>query len=247
MDTGSYTVRTDNSPGPSLNFDRKAYDPDQWNSGKFEIALKEGISKEDYPSTRTSQDTKNSLTPKVGDKNSHNGHKVGFSLSKHAAGGDGSDDDSGFTGPSKNGALKTKSSPNYMDNFKNMLDTESSPKDKGPSPVREISAADKILIMNSKKQPTAGEERENAERVDILLMELFPERYEKKKPKQLKAGKKGNAGYSKNQVSRSCSSLACIRVIDANNAANAIYTSGLWSRSTSCTCLGRLFVQQQRR
>lgn len=133
------------------------------------------------------------------DKSSNHGHKVGFSLAKHAGEGD-SDEDHGFTSPGKNEAKKSKPSANYMDTFKNLLDnTESSPKEKSANPAeREPSAADLILL--SKKQPTAGEERENAERVDALLMELFPERYEKKKQKAPKAGKKNNAGYSKNQV-----------------------------------------------
>lgn len=199
--TGSYAVRTDNSPSPSLNHGqgRKKHDADQWSSGPYDITISEGNAKEEHPSTRTSKDTKNSPTPKIGDKHSNNNvHKVGFSLAKHV-GDDDSDEDHGFTGPDKQETKKSKPSANYMDNFKNLVDdTEASPKDKGSSAVREPSAADLILL--SKKQPTAGEERENAERVDALLMELFPERYEKKKAKAPKAGKKGNAGYSKNQV-----------------------------------------------
>lgn len=172
---------------------------DQWSSGPYDITISEGNGREEHPSTRTSKDTKNSPTPKPGDKSSNNGHKVGFSLAKHA-GEHESDEDHGFTSPGKHEPKKSKPAANYMDNFKNLLDhTESSPKDEGPSPVREPTAADLILL--SKKQPTAGEERENAERVDALLMELFPERYEKKKQKAPKAGKKGNVGYSKNQVS----------------------------------------------
>ena len=174
-------------------------------AAKFESNLVEVTYKEENPSTRTSKDTKNSPTPTQGEKNNH---KVGFSLAKHGASEEhnSSDDEgSGFTSPkTKTGAVtNAKSAANYMDNFKNLLDSEPSPQGKGPSPKQhkhEPSAADLILL--SKKQPTPGEERENAERVDALLMELFPERYDKKtkKPKA-GGGKKAAAGYNKNQVS----------------------------------------------
>lgn len=76
------------------------------------------------------------------------------------------------------------------------------------SPIQP-NAADILL----KKKPTAESERENAERVDALLMDLFPERFQKPEAKKGKTkGKKvaslasaavssvGSGGYNKNQV-----------------------------------------------
>lgn len=214
VSSGGYAVRTDNSPSPSMKYYQPHHAGESWNSSKydsakfkldaakFESTLIEVTYKEENPSTRTSKDTKNSPTPTQGEKNNH---KVGFSLAKHTTSerpNSSDDEGSGFTSPKRNNgaAANAKSAANYMDNFKNMLDTEPSPQGKGPSPKqREPSAADLILL--SKKQPTPGEERENAERVDALLMELFPERYDKKtkKPKA-GGGKKAAAGYNKNQV-----------------------------------------------
>lgn len=220
INTGGYAVRTDNSPSPSMKYYQPHHVGESWNSSKydsakfkleaakFESTLVEVTYKEENPSTRTSKDTKNSPTPNQGEKNHQ---KVGFSLAKQATSNDSDDEGSGFTSPKqKNGGptvQNSKSTANYMDNFKNMLDTEPSPQGKGPSPKQqhEPSAADLILL--SRKQPTPGDERENAERVDALLMELFPERYDKKSKKpKAGGGKKAAAGYNKNQV-RICANV----------------------------------------
>jgi hypothetical protein len=99
---------------------------------------------------------------------------------------------------------------NYIQNFKALIENSSggggggsgsggggggSPGKKGPSPSKQQqqlspNAAD----MHLAKRPTAESERENAERVDALLMELFPERYEKKKDVGAGAGVGGGKG-----------------------------------------------------
>jgi ribosomal protein L29 len=77
-----------------------------------------------------------------------------------------------------------------MSSFKSLIET-SSPKQKSDnklaSPKSSPNAADLLLMAN--KKPTAESERENAERVDALLMELFPERFEKQQQQQQKKGK----------------------------------------------------------
>jgi hypothetical protein len=88
----------------------------------------------------------------------------------------------------------------YIQNFKALIENNSgggggSPGKKGPSPIKKQqqlspNAADLHLV----KKPTAESERENAERVDALLMELFPERYEKKKDGGTGAGAGGGKG-----------------------------------------------------
>ena len=147
---------------------------------------------EENPSTRTSKDNKASPTH-IG-KNNHNIHMNGVKQEKL-------DSDS----PEQSNPRNSSNGEDYMNGFKSLL-SSSPPKNssgsKLSSPVMP-NAADVILA----KKPTVESERENAERVDALLMELFPERFEKqqqgKKGKAKgtkKAGAGAGLGYSKNQV-----------------------------------------------
>ena len=149
---------------------------------------------EENPSTRTSKDNKASPTH-IG-KNNHNIHMNGVKQEKL-------DSDS----PEQSNPRNSSNGEDYMNGFKSLL-SSSPPKNasgsKLSSPVMP-NAADVILA----KKPTVESERENAERVDALLMELFPERFEKqqqgkkgktKGTKKAAAGAGAGLGYSKNQV-----------------------------------------------
>jgi hypothetical protein len=141
---------------------------------------------DENPSTNTSKDNKVSPVPVHASK-SFAGQKVGFSFERNHAAQDGESDNEGAADK----LLTRKSaSENYMSSFKSLIET-SSPKQsaKLPSPKSSPNAADLLLMAN--KKPTVESERENAERVDALLMELFPERFEKQQQQQKKGKGKG--------------------------------------------------------
>jgi hypothetical protein len=176
---------------------------------------------EDNPSTRTSKDNKNSPTPIV----ARAGYKTGHSLDRSTDGSEHSIEKKGKSkattfAPSGNEHSQfghghgagSGHDEDYMSAFKSLVDaspskqgqkqfdfSEGSSKKLSPKP---LNAADLLL----QKRPTAESERENAERVDALLFELFPERFQK----QEQVGKKG-----KGKVSKKASALALAKEIAA--------------------------------
>lgn len=204
---------------------------------------------DENPSTRTSKDNKTSPMP-VLPKALHGTQKEGSSADKGQEYDDYAYDYDQGMNVHRSGekSLKGKAASHsqlkqqvdsgdpqsgagdYMNAFKSMIDASppkngaansSSGMNSNRDSVQSLSpkflnAADSILS----KRPTAESERENAERVDALLMELFPERFQKQQ-EQAAVGKKGGkakgskkaaalvaataaaaagAGFNKNQV-----------------------------------------------
>jgi hypothetical protein len=184
------------------------------------VKFQTSMAAEDNPSTRTSKDNKNSPTPIVPKA----GYKSGHSLDRST---DGSEHSTEKKGKSKVASFAPSNEhsqfghgqgagaghdEDYMSAFKSLVDaspskqgqkqfdfSEGSSKKLSPKP---LNAADLLL----QKRPTAESERENAERVDALLFELFPERFQK----QEQAGKK-----TKGKVSKKASALALAKEIAA--------------------------------
>lgn len=191
---------------------------------------------DENPSTRTSKDNKTSpaaLMPKAVLKASYSLEQSSGDVSLSGEKKKLKLNAASFSVP---GAEKTShlfegdGGENYMVAFKSLTITSpskeetqahsNSTKERSPQGVPNV--ADLLL---HKRSAAEGSERENAERVDALLMELFPERFQKqaeqaKKGKATKTSKKATAlalataaasagvtagagsgvGYSKNQV-----------------------------------------------
>lgn len=241
---------TTNSPSPSMKATKisfQSYESSEIDMvGTTKYKAEQGSGAEEYPSTRTSKDNKDSPTLHSKQKSPRGGHtnKVGFSLNdeKFAEQRNIAEEGDYDIAQDSNPKARVKVDANYIDSFKAMMGGSASAsglfKAKLNGSVQDMSSAaggggggagggagsastlsphggiDPLGILPPKKR-TAEDDRENAERVDALLMELFPERFEGKK-----AGKKGGkgikkaaagsasgggAGYSKNQVS-SCTS-----------------------------------------
>lgn len=175
-------------------------DIDTENSTKFGTA--QGSNPDEFPSTRTSKDQKESPTFSKQKSPRGNASKVGFSLNDEKFMDSKNTSEAGDYDITQeaNPKVRVKVDANYIENFKAMMGSSVSglPKANQPSPL-DASALDLLPT----RKPTVDDERENAERVDALLMELFPERFEGKKGKKGKGTKKASAaaaGYSKNQV-----------------------------------------------
>lgn len=202
-----------NSPSPSMKSSSK-FSYQSYESNDIDIcspskyAAGSRAAGEEFPSTRTSKDNKESpsFTKQKSPQGGGNAHKVGFSLNDEKFTQNGSnDEDEGDCDITYNPNAKprVKVDAHYIENFKAIMGTNSS---LSAMPAKPSSLAEDplgILNRQSVQKPTAEDERENAERVDALLMELFPERFEGKKGKKGKSTKKaatGGVGYSKNQV-----------------------------------------------
>jgi hypothetical protein len=216
MRTGRSIKISTNSPSPTKQLSFQSVEE------RANVKFQASMAAEDNPSTRTSKDNKNSPTPIVPKA----GYKSGHSLDRSTDGSEHSTEKKGNLkvasfapsnehsqfGHGRGHGAGAGHDEDYMSAFKSLVDaspskqgqkqfdfSEGSSKKLSP---KSLNAADLLL----QKRPTAESERENAERVDALLFELFPERFQK----QEQVGKK-----TKGKVSKKASALALAKEIAA--------------------------------
>jgi hypothetical protein len=216
MHTGRSIKISTNSPSPTKQLSFQSVEE------RVNVKFQASMAAEDNPSTRSSKDNKSSPTPIVPKA----GYKAGHSLDRSTDGSEHSTEEKGnlkvasFAPSSEHSQFGhghgagAGHDEDYMSAFKSLIDaspskqgqkqfdfSEGSNSSKKLSP-KPLNAADLLL----QKRPTAESERENAERVDALLFELFPERFQK----QEQVGKK-----TKGKVSKKASALALAKEIAA--------------------------------